>query len=56
MTEAPRGNGVALDAADHREAQTRQGTRGRFLELVRRAPDVEPEPQDRVPDGVRRTE
>jgi uncharacterized protein (DUF1778 family) len=47
---------AALDAADYLEARAREGTRARFLELVRRAPDTEPEPQDRLPDRVRRTE
>jgi uncharacterized protein (DUF1778 family) len=41
---------AALDAAEYLEARARKGTRARFLELVRRAPDVEPEPQDRLPD------
>ena len=44
---------AALDAADYLEARARRGTRARFLELVRRAPDVEPEPDDRLPKGVR---
>lgn len=44
---------AALDAADYLEARARKGTRARFLELVRRAPDVESEPQDRLPDGER---
>ncbi len=41
---------AALDAADYLEARARKGTRARFLELVRRAPDVEPEPHDRLPE------
>jgi uncharacterized protein (DUF1778 family) len=41
---------AALDAEEYLEARARRGTRARFLELVRRAPDVEPEPMDRLPD------
>jgi hypothetical protein len=45
---------AALDAADYLEARARKGTRARFLELARRAPDMEPELQDRLPDQTRR--
>jgi len=41
---------AALDAEEYLEARARRGTRARFLELVRRAPDIEPEPMDRLPD------
>jgi hypothetical protein len=46
---------AALDAADYLEARARKGTRARFLELAHRAPDVEPEPDDRLPDGIHRS-
>ncbi len=40
---------AALDAEEYLEARARKGTRARFLELVRRAPDVEPDHTDRLP-------
>jgi hypothetical protein len=40
---------AALDAQEYLEARARRRTRARFLELVRRAPNVEPEPADRLP-------
>jgi len=46
---------AALDAGDYLEARARRGTRARFLELVRQAPDVDPEATDALPDAVRPT-
>jgi uncharacterized protein (DUF1778 family) len=40
---------AALDAEEYLEARARRGARARFLDLVRKAPDVEPEPIDRLP-------
>ena len=40
---------AALDTADYLEARARKGTRARLFELVRRARDIDPEPQDRLP-------
>jgi hypothetical protein len=42
---------AALHGAEYLESRARQGSRVRFLETVRRAPDMEePEPQDWFPN------
>ena len=46
---------AALDAEEYLEARAQRGVRARFLELVRRAPDVEPEAMDRLPATERST-
>ena len=43
---------AALDADEYLDARARRGTRSRFLELAQRAPDAEPEPRDRLPEGT----
>jgi predicted transcriptional regulator len=39
----------AIMTADHLEARARRGTREKFLAALAQVPDVEPEPQDRLP-------
>jgi hypothetical protein len=39
----------AIMTADYLEARARRGTREKFLAALAQVPDVEPEPQDRLP-------
>ena len=42
----------AIMTADYLEARARRGTREKFLAALAQVPDVEPEPQDRLPMEV----
>jgi hypothetical protein len=46
---------AALMTEDYLKARAQQGNRKRFLAAIRSAPDVEPEPYDRLPSRPTRS-
>jgi hypothetical protein len=40
----------AVMTADYLEARAKRGSRAKFLAVLQRVPDVEPEPRDRIPE------